>query len=326
MSHEIMETDNMLSVGEVPWHNLGIVLEEAPSIAQAIVMAGLNWEVGTKPLFTTDKEQAPALATYRKTDNRILGVVGPSYKVLQNQEAFNFFQPFIDAKEAKIETAGSLKNGQRVWVLAKISREDSVIVSKADDRVQKYILLSNSHDGTLAVRVGFTPIRVVCNNTLTMAHDAGGLIRIKHTGNVVKNLEDVREIMNAANAQFEASAEQFRLLARTNISRKDLEKYVRIVFSNKKQQQQALVSGEELTSGERVMNDIVHLFEKGRGNDLPGVKGTMWAAYNAITEHLQYNRGENKETRLDSLWFGSGSVLNKKALQTAVTLSLAKVA
>lgn len=322
MSHELRAKDNMFSVNEVPWHKLGVVLPNAPTVAEAILAAGLNWEVGTKPLFTKEGEAVEAMATFRKDDNSILGVVGNSYKPLQNSEAFNFFQPFLDTKEAALETAGSLKDGRRVWVLAKINRQDSVIVPKADDRISKYVLLSNSHDGTLAVRVGFTPIRVVCNNTLTLAHDSelSQLIRIKHVGNVVGSLEKVREIMDTANATFEATAEQYRFLATKNMNQKDLEKYVKIVFATNKQSREAS-SPEELNSGARVMPEIQRLFEHGQGNDMPGVKGTYWAAYNAITEFVQYNRGNDTAGRLDSTWFGTGMTINKKALKTALILS-----
>jgi phage/plasmid-like protein (TIGR03299 family) len=322
MAHELMKKDTMFSVKETPWHKLGVVLPEAPTVEQAIIAANLDWEVRTKPLFTAENEVVPALATYRTDDNSILGVVGPTYKVLQNIEAFNFFQPFLDSKEASFETAGSLRNGRRVWVLAKINREDSVIVPQSDDRVSKYILLSNSHDGTLAVRVGFTPIRVVCNNTLQMAINGGAsqLIRLRHSGNIVETLNNVREVMNAADAKFEATADQYRLLATKDISKSDLEKYVKIVFATKKQTEEAL-STEELTSGKRVMEDITRLFESGRGNDMTGVKGTLWAAYNAVTEYIQYERGNDTANRLDNLWFGTGASLNKKALDTALIMA-----
>lgn len=325
MAHMIMANDNMFSVSEVPWHKLGVVLPSAPTIEEGIAAAGLSWEVGTKQLFTQENQAVAALATYRKDNNEILGVVGPNYQVLQNADAFKFFQPFLDAKEATLETAGSLMNGRRVWVLAKINRPDSVIVAKSDDRVSKYILLSNSHDGTLAIRVGYTPIRVVCNNTLTAAIDgrSSSLLRIKHMGNVVETLNEVRDVMNVADQTFEATAEKYRVLASKEINRKDLEKYVKIVFATPKQEEEAILTGEELTSGARVMGRITELFENGRGNDLPGVKGTMWAAYNAVTEYLQYERGNNESTRLDSLWFGQAATMNKKALKVAVEMATA---
>lgn len=314
MAHEV---EQMMYVGQKPWHGLGRAFIMPPTLEEALVAAGLDWEVGTKKLQTVDAQEAvPALATYRKTDGRILGVVGPTYRPLQNVEAFEFFRPFIEANEASIETAGSLRSGQRVFVLAKINRDPMVV--KGDDVVDKYVLLSNSHDGTLAVRVGFTSVRVVCQNTLHMAHEdkASKLLRIKHSGNVSLNLNKVQEIMNMANAEFEATAEQYRLLANTQISAKDLEKYVKVIFAQKKTLEEK--SLEEINS--RVLSDIIPLFEKGRGNDMPEIRGTYWSAYNAVTEYLQYNRGATNESRMDSMWFGSSAQLNKKALDTAVTL------
>lgn len=319
MAHEV---EQMMYVGETPWHKLGKRFIEAPTLDEAIVAAGLNWRVTTEPLFAGNGEEAPALLTRRSSDQSILGVVGPSYEPLQNLDAFQFFKPFIESGEAAIETAGSLRMGKRVFVLAKIKRDPLKIV--AGDDVEKYVLLSNSHDGTLAVRVGFTPIRVVCANTMAMAHDssASKLIRIKHTKNVVDNLEKIREVMNLADSEFESTAEQFRVLASRQINQSDLEKYVKLVFSTNKRLAEA--EGDLSTiENKRLMKDIQPLFEKGRGNDMPGVRGTYWAAYNAISEHLQYVRGNDEQVRLDNLWFGQGASLNKKALTVGVTLATA---
>jgi phage/plasmid-like protein (TIGR03299 family) len=316
MAHEIQEKDNMIYVGERPWHGIGTPFIVPPTLDDAIVAAKLNWTVKTAPLFTAANEKVEALVTRRSDDNAILGVVGPNYHPLQNSDAFKFFEPFIDSKEAFIETAGSLNNGKRVWVLCKINRDPLVI--KGDDTVEKFIMLSNSHDGTMAVRVGFTPIRVVCNNTLTAAHNsqASSLLRVKHTKSVNQNLEKVREIMNLANQQFEASAEQYRVLASREINSKDLEKYVKLVFNQKATEEKSL---EEINS--RVLNKIIPLFEKGRGNDMAEIKGTYWAAYNAVTEYLQYERGDSNESRFDSVWFGSGAQISKKALEVGLVMA-----
>lgn len=316
MAHEI---EKIMYVGEVPWHKLGVPFTEPPTLEQAIVAAGLNWNVKTEPLFTENKEVVEAMVTRRDSDNSILGVVGPNYEPLQNSTAFNFFTPFIESKEAGIECAGSLRQGKKVFILAKINRDPLVI--KGNDIVDKYMLLSNSHDGTLSVRVGFTPIRVVCANTLAMAHnnDASKLIRIKHTKNVEVNLKLVQDVMNVANQTFEATAEQYRLLANKSINGADLEKYVKIVF-NQSAKKFSLTPVTEVDNGKRVLNNIIPLFEKGRGNDMTEIKGTLWAAYNAVTEYVQYERGKNLDTRLDSTWFGTGAQLNKKALTTALQM------
>jgi phage/plasmid-like protein (TIGR03299 family) len=193
---------------------------------------------------------------------------------------------------------------------------------KGNDIVEKYVLVSNSHDGTLAVRVGFTSVRVICANTLAAAHnsEASKLIRVKHTKNVVQNLENIREIMDVANSEFEATAEQYRLLANTQINQKDLEKYVKLVFNSQSRILEAEGNLDSINN-KKIIEEIQPLFEKGRGNDLPEIKGTMWAAYNAISEHLQYNRGNDDQVRLDNLWFGQGAQLNKKALDVALVMS-----
>lgn len=322
MAHMIESNDNMFSVGQTPWHKLGRVLDNPPTIADGILAADLNWQVATKPLYDAFGEKMPALATYRVDTNETLGVVGEKYTPLQNLEAFNFFQPFLDQKQASLETAGSLDGNRKVWVLAKINRDPSVIVQ--GDEVDKYVLLSNSHDGTLAVRVGFTPIRVVCNNTLTLALNdkASQLLRVRHVGNVKGALDRIADVMNLADQQFEATADQYRLLASKQVNRADIEKYVKLVFATKTQLND-IAMGKDSNAGTRVQEHIVRLFESGRGNNMPGVRGTAWALYNAATEYIQYERGSDESTRLNQLWFGAGATLNKKALETAVILAAA---
>lgn len=314
MAH-LVET--IMTVGDKPWHGLGINIDRAPSVDEAIVLAGLDWEVGRKPLVTQDDQQVvPAFATYRKTDNKVLGVVGPKYEPLQNRSAFSFFNPLVESGDVSLETAGSLKEGKRVWVLAAINR-DPIEVAK-DDIVKKYILLSNSHDGTLSVRLGFSPIRVVCNNTLTLAEcDKSGsdLIRVRHSKRTNETLEKLREVINVADRQFQATADQYyKLLANTQINAKDLRKYIKLVME--------MPTDKPLSKPATQSVELIEeLFQGGRGNNLPGVKGTYWAAYNAITENLSYFRGRNQDSRLDSLWFGDAAQINRSALDIAARMA-----
>lgn len=316
MSHELEIINGeaqMFYRGEAPWHKLGRFIEpdETLTSEQAIVAAGLDWTVDTKPLFLADGTQAPSNATVRSDNGNILGVVGKNYTPLQNKNAFTFFDEFINSGQASFETAGSLKDGKKIWALAKINKDPLVIAG--DDIVDKYILLSNSHDGTTAVRAGFTPIRVVCANTMAMAHQKGTsqLIRIKHGKNVADNLERVAEIMNVANQQFEATAEQYRFLASRNINSTDLETFIKLVFTGPKYVE---LESQGLTVNKRIIENVIPLFEKGRGNDMTEIKGTAWAAYNAVNEYLQYERGSDDDSRLNSMWFGDGANLNQRAL------------
>ena len=308
MSHEV---ENMFAVGATPWHGLGNVLEDAPTISEAIGLAGLDWEVGLKDLVTVDGQPVPNRATYRKDTGAILGVVGPRYQPLQNQEAFDWFQPFVDASECELHTAGSLCYGEKVWVLAKLNRENSEIVP--GDEVAKFILLSNSHNGTTAIRVGYTPIRVVCANTMAAAHNstASQLIRVRHTRSAAANLENIREIMDNMNAAFEATAEQFQFLASKQIHRGDLERYVKVVLGVGHK------APEEIkTRTQNILDNVMSRFYNPK-QQMPGVAGTWWGAYNAYNEYLNYEKGRNTNNRIDSLWFGTGVNDNSKALAVA---------
>jgi phage/plasmid-like protein (TIGR03299 family) len=315
MAHEV---ETMAFAGQTPWHGLGTALAETDLYdwPSACSKAGLDWGVQLVSLVTADTQAAVEnKAVRRTTDGRVLGVVGPRYHPLQNKEAFAWFQPFLDAKEAALHTAGSLRQGSRVWVLAKINRDPLVIAP--GDEVQKFILLSHGHDGSLAVRIGFTPIRVVCANTLSMAHgsDASKLIRVKHTREVIENLANIREIMSLANAEFEATAEQYRLLARKSVNQADLGNYVRRVLRIEDDQ-------EPSTRSRNIMAEMIRLAETGRGNDLPSVRNTLWSAYNGVSEWLTYNRGSSPDNRMNSLWFGDSAELNRHALQTAFDMAV----
>ena len=304
--------EQMMFVGATPWHGLGNQVDSDINVADAIVAAGLDWEVGLKDLQTVDGVPVNHRATYRKTDGSILGVVGPRYTPLQNRDSFDWFQPFLDAGECALHTAGSLHSGQKVWVLAQLNRDNSEIV--AGDEVSKFILLSNSHDGTTAIRVGYTPIRVVCANTLAWAHSNTNsqLIRIRHTRSSKSNLENVRDIMDNINAGFEATAEQFRFLASKDFNQADIRKYVKTMLGI-----EGTIDADIKTRTRNIMDEILALVE-GPKQAATNVRGTWWAAYNGYNEYLNYNKGRTEDNRIDSLWFGVGANDNMKALKTAM--------
>jgi phage/plasmid-like protein (TIGR03299 family) len=320
------DVEKMMFVGEVPWHGLGFRLENPPTIQEAITASGLDWTVNLKPLVVKETQAEVGWnATVRDSDGSVLGVVGPTYKPLQNKDAFSWFQPFVDSGMATLETAGSLKKGKRVWVLARIKGDPIEIVK--GDAVERFIMLSNSHDGTLAVRVGFCGIRVVCSNTMAMAHSdaASKLLRVRHTEKAVHTLEKIREIMDVANQEFLATAEQYRALAKLRVDEATLKEYVRLVFQPKLIETAPVVQDEEEKDGraDKLFNKILPLFETGRGNDLPGVAGTMWSALNSVSEYLTWERGRNVDNRLDSLWFGDSAKVNQRALQVAFKMAVA---
>lgn len=307
MAH-LMET--MFSVKEVPWHRLGKIVQNAPTAEEAIKLAGLDWTVGLKNLITTEGIPVPQMAVLRESDNGVLGVVGKNWTPVQNTKAFAFFDPFIESGECSFETAGSLMNGKRVWILAKINRKPMQITK--GDEVAKYVMLSNGHDGFTAVKVGFTPIRIVCANTLRMAeseHYGNALLSIRHKQTVNEALDKVRDIVNVADQRFEATALQYKQMLKVGVDKKTIDQFVKhVFFTTEELKQRQEVRLEKMTE------TITKLFETGYGNNLKNVSGTGWALYNAATQYLSYDSGRSEDTRLNGLWFGGmQAIQNKKA-------------
>ncbi len=324
MSHEL-ELDRtgqakMFFVGdELPWHGLGKQLSSPPTVKEGIKVAGLDWTVEHKRLVIEgSNRQVPAFANVRDSDGSILGVVGCEYKPVQNIDAFAWFQPWIDSGKATLDTAGALKEGRHVWVLARIVA-DPVEVVKGDPII-RYILLSNSHDGSRMVRAGFTATRCVCWNTVSAALTSkqSRLLKVRHTQNADDALKGIQETMDLANQNFTATIEEMRIMARKGVTKDTLKEYVTRVFRPKPiTGEEEPMSDDQEEKCERTLGKIIPLFEAGRGNDMPGVKGSMWAAYNAVTEFLTWERGRNTDNRLTSLWFGDGASASQRAFDVA---------
>jgi phage/plasmid-like protein (TIGR03299 family) len=333
MAHEF---ETGFFVTEPAWHGLGTVLQDPPTIQEAIVAAGLDWRVELQALTRPDGTEVPSRAVVRSSDQSLLGVVGPDYEPLQNADALAWFQPFIDSGSVRLEAAGSLREGKRVWVLGRVIGSSADVVKR--DRVDQFVLLANGHDGTLSIRCGFTAVRVVCQNTLTAAVNdrASKLLRIRHTKNAGEALTQVGHVINVARGDFEATAAQFRYLASKGCDAASLRRYVREVFAIKPSRIIAVnASGEDSAPVSevpeaadenlcaRIVAEVVRLSESGRGTDVVGVKGTYWGAYNSITEYLTHLRGKSQDTRLDGQWFGQSAMLNARALRLATSAAMA---
>lgn len=294
--------------------SIGKDVSASDSIKQAIQMAGLDWSVELEQLKgSITGKLVDKNAVLRLDTQEHLGVVGEQYTPLQNTEAFNFFEPFIEQGHVRLETAGCFYGGRKIFVLGKIDMEDLEI--QRDDTVQSYILFSNSHDGSTAVRIGFTPIRVWCTNTLKTAHNdaASKLIRIRHTHQVQLNVKEIQATMNTINQQFITTAENYRWLAERDIVKTDLEKYVRQVFSLKSLEELAKSDEEDSKAGTKIIDYVEEKFE-----DEP--HKNWWAAYNSIQNYLQWN-GNDAQRNYHSLWFGRNDSLNQKALNLALELA-----
>jgi len=305
----------MMFVGETPWHGLGTKLETAPSTGkEALIAAGLDWGVKRETLaIEANGQRVEHKAIVREDTGALLGVVGPNYRPYQNDQMASLYDPLIRESKVTIETAGSLQGGKRVWMLGKLAGDDMDITGKGDT-VAKYLMLAHGHDGSLAVRFGFTPIRVVCQNTLSAAIDSESsrMVKCLHTTNLERNLETLRDTMVLADEVFELTAEQYRSLAKRGVSRVELREFARIVHDVKETDTNKWSHQQRAKIRETVAAAV-----EGKGND----GRTWWAAYNGATEWLSYNYGRNQESRVNHTWFGGGQNFNADALKLALQMS-----
>ena len=185
-------SENMFYARRAPWYGLGTSVEEAMSSSEALNTAGLNWKVLQKELITEDGQLVRGFkANIRETDEQILGVVTKRYKVVQNEEAFAFTDELL-GEGVTYETAGSIQNGRRTWILARLPQR--YIIS--GDEIMPYLVFINSHDGTGAIKAAMTPIRVVCQNTLNLALSAAKRSwSANHVGDIQGKLEDARRTL-----------------------------------------------------------------------------------------------------------------------------------
>ena len=310
MSHQF---ESGMFVGQPAWHGLGKVLDNPPSTQQAIIDADLDWQVLEQPVYRVQNGKPEVIPGYkslvRDNDARVLGVVTDFYHPLQNREAFTWFDFLLHEGNVSLEAAGSLKNGKRIWILAKINNADADILD--GDVVKPYLLLHNSHDGSTAVWIQFTPIRVVCWNTLSWAassrhqdEKAQKAIRIRHSGSITEQLALAQNTLDLTRQMFTHTVCEYREMARKSITTELLEFYVGKVLET------------ETPTSTRAWSQIAQNFESGRGNQ----GQSLWDAYNAITEWLDYQRGRSEATRLESAWFGDSACVRHKAHVEALAL------
>lgn len=219
--------ESMFYTREKPWHGLGIMVAEAPNSKDALRLAGLNWKVLQEPVYTENKELIQGYkANVRGSDRKVLGVVTDRYKVIQNEEAFAFTDALL-GEGIRYETAGSLQEGRRVWMLARLPREFII----GGERISPYMVFSNTHDGSGAVKTALTPIRVVCNNTLNLAlRTAKRSWSMIHTGDISGKIEEAKNTLLLADEYMTALGQEFEDLRKIKLSEKQVLDYIKILL------------------------------------------------------------------------------------------------
>lgn len=219
--------ESMFYVRETPWHGLGTRVMEAPGSEEALEVAGLNWMVRQEPIYTDNNLLISGYkAKVRDSDNRVLGVVTDRYKVVQNDEAFAFTDELL-GEGVRYETAGSLQNGRKVWILARMPRE--FIIN--GEQISPYLVFSNTHDGSGAIKVAVTPIRVVCNNTLNLAlSTAKRSWSMIHTGDVKGKMEEARQTLFMAEKYMSKLGSEFENLRKIKLSDRQVMEYIKMLL------------------------------------------------------------------------------------------------
>jgi phage/plasmid-like protein (TIGR03299 family) len=325
MPHELSFATNgeaeMFYVGNTPWHGFGQQLDNPATAEEAIRAAHLDWEVALEPVYAATNlgpphGQVEPYRFVRRLDNgKILGMRTSRYSVVQNVNCFGLFDAVIGPGQGVYQTAGALKDGRIVWILAKMGSGREVVPG---DTVEPYILLSTSHDGSMPLQMRHTMVRVVCNNTLqaAMGRSQGDIMTIRHSGNVEAKATMARRVLGLNEAYFERMMEGAEKLVATTMNDADMVAFSNTLIRPYKADSQS--THRFLREGREKLRE---LFTTGRGQDIPGVRGTAWAAYNAATEYVDYFQrvgrgveiGEASSDRLHKAWFGTGRDMKVRA-------------
>ena len=323
---------SFFSVKEKAWHGLGQIVQDYPTSSEAIKFAGLDYKVEKRKLFTYDNEnntgnpdteiiipeiEVPNFyATMRTDTEEVLGVVGKDYEVVQNADAFSFFDAIVGGDGILYETAGALGKGERIFITAKLP---GYIKVGCDDVIEKYLFLSTSHDGFGSITAAFTPIRIVCNNTLNAAlRNCSNSIKIRHTQNAKEHLEEAHKVMGISNRLSNELESIFNKWSKVRITDEKLKQLIQLAMVPNKEVLTNIKSGnlDELsTAFKNVCDNIYEYTQSAPSQQTETTNGTVFGAYNAITGYFQNVRiYKNDEAKLKSLLFGgTGQLRTQKA-------------
>jgi len=337
MAHMV---ETMAYAGQVPWHGLGEKVEHSLTPEEMLKAAGLDWTVSKRPVYYADKPntwnlndprgEAEMLRAHdhymvvRDTDNRVLSHCGEGFVPFQNHATMSFFKKFTEAGHMEMDTAGSLSDGERIWGLAKIKKGFTLA---GGDEVEGYLLMANSHKVGSAMTIMFTPIRVVCNNTITMALNQEGLtgkFRVLH----LQMFDE--EIMKAAETALGISGEQMtkfkeqsEFLAKQKATKDQVDNFIAELFQPKllvergKSKEADLPPLHEEFS--KTSQSILEAIETSPGHDKASAKGTWWGALNGVTYVMDHQkRAKTRDHALTSTWFGNNAQVKRKALTKAL--------
>lgn len=297
-------------------HKIGHVFESQPSsIQEALELSGLNWVAEKRKVYDGDREQIRgcyAIQKQSETSKETLGIVGEKYSILQNIEAFSVFEGLFNEGSLSYEVAGQVGAGRKVWILARVHGQNSFATDK--DEVGKYVVLSNSHDGSSTVKIYVSPFRFVCSNALARSYRESGKTNdgfsICHTKNVLKRIQQARDSLGVIKQEYENLERKWAKMAELKLPKETIFSYVKSVFPD--------AEDAKNTKRKQVLRTCIHQnLQSGRGSDL-GLQDTLWGAYNAITEYVTHEmsnrKGATPDKHFDSLVFGQRQSILSKAM------------
>lgn len=326
MAHNISKTngkDAFVSVREIPWHKLGFVVDAKMTSAECMALSGLDYDVGLADVFGKAGEQyvniPRSYATYRKDTNVMFGVVGSRYTIVQNKEAFRFFDVIVGEGAAIYETAGALGKGERVFMTAKLPKHIKV----GKDVIEQYLFLTNSHDGTGSVHVAFTPTRIVCHNTLQMAlRSSSRVVMIRHTAGAQKQLEQAHRLMGITARNTKTMAEALNGAAKVKITDKELRRFITMAMHPEREQMIMPDHEAKVTPRfEGIVDDVIRYYQSHPSQQTAETKGTLYGALNAVTGYYQNVKDyRTDEKRMRSIIYGA--VKRKSAIAMDLTMQV----
>ena len=313
MCHNLNETNGKISFAstEKAWHGLGQIVKNAMTSKEAIELGGLGYQVIKENLLTASGVEVPNnFATKRLDTNEVLGVVGNRYEIVQNADAFIFFDTIVGQGQAIFETAGALGKGERIFVTAKMP--NYVRIAGTDDLTEVYVVMTNTHDGSGAVICGITSVRIVCQNTLRAA--LGNMVNkvsIRHTKSAEANLMQASKVLGIANKYTEELNAAVNALALKPVSDLQVKKLIEGLFPS---------NAEVSTRIENIRREVLESYYTGIGQDK--IVGTAWGVLNGITHYTSHGKSyKDAETKFDNLLlYGPSSKLVDKAFAELMAL------
>ena len=320
MAHEVEMIDGvaqMAYAGDVPWHGLGVEVSNDLTPAQMMRKAGLDWSVEKVNSFIeVDGERIPTgqQSLVRSSDNKILTNVGGDWNPVQNSEAFEFFSEYVLAGDMEMNTAGSLKGGSNVFALAKVKDSFTIL---GEDQVDSYLLFSNPHQYGKAIDVRFTPIRVVCKNTLTFSLNSASKNFVKLNHRSVFDADQVKETLGIAHDKFSQYKEMAEFLSTRRFTAESLVQFYNDVFPYTHKESEV----KTVKDLSKTARDAYEVLETQPGANFG--EGTWWQALNSVTYLTDHKLGRNADTRMQSAWFGVNQSRKIKAANKAVEYATA---